>query len=287
MSDEEYEEATPEQKLDIATYFIMSSPTGEVEDVIGDVTNLVNDSDIMSKENLANILADYNTTQMNWGDNLDHKKVLVTVFGQVDKDLFLDPASGRVFKYDHRNAKFDSETDKKQVLNDTIAAQRAATETAVAKYMTNNYSSGKCVCAVYGNDDGNLSICLSAKNTKLSSFWSGSWRGVYTVNVSTAGSVELTGNIKVNVHYFEDGNVQLNTTFSDTIKVDISEDVDASAKEIVEAIGTIEGDYQKHMEEMFVDMHRTTFKQMRRFLPINKQPMNWNIAAHNIASEMS
>lgn len=31
---EEYEEASPEQKVNIATYFIMSSPTGEVDDVI-------------------------------------------------------------------------------------------------------------------------------------------------------------------------------------------------------------------------------------------------------------
>jgi hypothetical protein len=33
MSDEEYEEATPEQKLNIASYFVMSAPSGEVRRV--------------------------------------------------------------------------------------------------------------------------------------------------------------------------------------------------------------------------------------------------------------
>lgn len=36
---------------------------------------------------------------------------------------------------------------------------------------------------------------------------------------------------------------------------------------------------------MYVDMHRATFKQMRRFLPITKQPMNWNTYAHGVMKE--
>jgi len=128
--------------------------------------------------------------------------------------------------------------------------------------------------------------CISAKNVNLSNFWSGGWRSVYTVNVNKKGQAELKGNVKVNVHYFEDGNVQLHTNIDKTASINVQEE-DATAKEIAKAVGKIETDFQANLEEMYVNMHRTTFKSMRRFLPINRQPMTWSVAAHSLASEVS
>ena len=44
---------------------------------------------------------------------------------------------------------------------------------------------------------------------------------------------------------------------------------------------------QNHLEEMYVNMHRNTFKNMRRFLPVNKVKFQWNSAAHSLASEVN
>jgi capping protein alpha len=104
--------------------------------------------------------------------------------------------------------------------------------------------------------------------------------------VLNSSSSELKGNVKANVHYFEDGNVQLHTSIdhSENIKIDNS---DATAKRVVESISKFETEFQNNLEEMYVNMHRTTFKAMRRFLPISGQKFMWTSAAHSLASEVS
>lgn len=83
MGDEyDYEEASPEEKLRIASYFLMHSPNGEVDDVLRgtffpanllyvinkhccvDVRKLVNNEKVMSRHNVEAILREYNRSQM-------------------------------------------------------------------------------------------------------------------------------------------------------------------------------------------------------------------------------
>lgn len=93
------------------------------------------------------------------------------------------------------------------------------------------------------------------------------------------------GTVKINVHYFEDGNVQLHSDIKKKVKVDVGSEED-TAKAVASAISKIEDEYQTELEEMYVSMHTTTFKAMRRFLPLSRQTMNWNSAAHQLANEM-
>jgi len=83
------------------------------------------------------------------------------------------------------------------------------------------------------------------------------------------------------VHYFEDGNVQLHAAIEKNVKINVADEASTAAG-LVKAIQRMETDYQAALEEMYVDMHDTTFKAMRRFLPISKMPMTWNVAAHSI-----
>jgi hypothetical protein len=86
QDDDQYQEASPQTKINIATYFIMSSPTGEVHDVlkgmesslccqkgcrdtrahehVADVISLVNDPSVLTEERINAIMADYNTQNM-------------------------------------------------------------------------------------------------------------------------------------------------------------------------------------------------------------------------------
>lgn len=59
------------------------------------------------------------------------------------------------------------------------------------------------------------------------------------------------------------------------------------AKDIVKAIELMETQLQDAVEELYLEINRSIFKSMRRILPINKQKMIWNAAAHNLASEVS
>jgi capping protein alpha len=283
------EEVSAEQKLNISTYFLMSAPTGEADDVLTDVQKLVNDNRTLSDKAIEGILKDYNCEQLVWGPDPEDAKaanILVSSYGQVAADSYVDPNSGRVLRFDHRKRKFTEVTDKKQVLPDEIAKYRTAVQAAVDKYCAGQFKGGKYVAAVYGADNGTLTICISAKNVNLSNFWTGGWRSVYHVNVGKKGSAELKGSIKVQVHYFEDGNVQLHTNIDPKANVSVG-DEESTGKEIAKALVKLESDFQSNLEEMYVNMHRTTFKAMRRFLPISRQPMNWSTAAHSLAAEVS
>jgi hypothetical protein len=81
MSDEEYRVASPEQKLNISTYFIMSTPVGEVDEVVADVQKLVKDDRTLNNNALLAILRDYNTEHMTAALDLTNKPVLVSKYG--------------------------------------------------------------------------------------------------------------------------------------------------------------------------------------------------------------
>jgi len=285
MSEEDgdVQEATPEQKINIASYFIMSSPTGEIDDVVKDTKKLVGD-DVLGSA-LPRILKDYNMEQMVAAKDPDGNPVLVTAHGAIADDLFLDPATGRVIKFDHIKRKFLEFTDKKQVLEESVNKHRTAINKEVNGYLEEQYKSGKAVASVYGADTGAVTVCISAANVHLGAFWTGGWRSVYQLNVNSSGSQELSADIKVQVHYFEDGNVQLHTKFNTKTPITVS-DEKKTALEVAKTIKKIETEFQANLEEMYISMHRQTFKQMRRFWPISKKPMEWDLRKHNLTAEL-
>jgi len=59
------------------------------------VQKLVNDPTVLTPEALSSILRDYNTEQMISAPDFSGKPVLITKFGQIAPDLYLDPASGK------------------------------------------------------------------------------------------------------------------------------------------------------------------------------------------------
>jgi capping protein alpha len=286
MGDEEG--ASPEAKLGIATYFIMSSPTAEVNDVVKDVEKLVADPATLTAPAIEKMLRAYNVEQLAYAaDPTTGAAVMVSAHNEIDATHYQDPNSGRVCKFDHRTIKFTDSVEKKVDIPDKVNKFRAATQKALDAYVDGTYKEKdkKVAVSVFGSAAGVLTICISAKNVNLGSFWTGSWRSVWTISVEKAGASELKGNIKTNVHYFEDGNVQLNSKLDRLASVAVGSE-DATAAEITKQIGKQENDFQVNLEEMYVKMHSTTFKSMRRFYPVTRQAMLWNPNAHNLANEV-
>jgi len=280
MGDEEQKAA----KRNIAAYYIQNSPAGEVDEVIADVKKIV-DEDVLPEGALIGILREYNENNLITGPDPDGVPCMVSPHGRVGEDLYLDPASGRVMRFDHRRRRFTEVSEQKQVLSERINAYRVSIEREVKAYVDSSYKASKCVFAVYGADSGVITVCLSAANVHLGNFWTGSWRGVYQINVSSQTTVELKTDIKINVHYFEDGNVQLHTKFPARNSVQVSDEKKTAAA-VGKVMRQLETEFQANLEQMYIEMHSHTFKQMRRFYPMNKQPMTWNLAAHRMAGEI-
>lgn len=251
-----------------------------------DVQKLVNDPSVLTPDALTAILREYNTEQMIAAPDLQGKPVLVTKYGQVGPDLYLDPNTQRVLRFDHNKRAFVEETDKKQQLSANIDSHRSAIHSALSHYVSESFKRDKATLAVYGADDGSITIAISARNVNLANYWTGSWRSTYTLTLSGGSSAELKGSVTVAVHYFEDGNVQLHSTQHTTHAI-TSDGAEAVAKRVAEVVSKFESEYQSALEEMYVNMHRTTFKAMRRLLPVNRQKFVWNAASHSLATEMN
>lgn len=72
------------------------------------------------------------------------------------------------------------------------------------------------------------------------------------------------------MHYYEDGNVALNTAKPVTIAIP-----SLSAETIMGRIGAAERDYQETLNRAFVQMAEEAFKNLRRQLPITRQKVEW------------
>lgn len=57
--------------------------------------------------------------------------------------------------------------------------------------------------------NGTILIVISSEKPNLRSYWAGRWTSAWSIKWGT--TVEVTGEIKVQAHYFEDGNIQLHT----------------------------------------------------------------------------
>lgn len=93
----------------------------------------------------------------------------------------------------------------------------------------------------------------------------------------------MSGKIHVDVHYYEDGNVSLNTT--KPVNISISS---LSAEAIVSRIATAERDYQETLNRAFVQMAEEAFKNLRRQLPITRQKVEWEkVGGYRLGQDIS
>jgi capping protein alpha len=226
MGDEYEEEAAPPaERLQIAEYFIMNSPAGEVDLVIKDAKVLVNATDnVLTDEKTTQILSTYNVERMEWAKSPDtQENVIVSTAGKLSRNSFVDPSTNNVHEFNHLTRKFSPASGKNPPLSAPIEEHRAAIARAARDYIAANFTEGKCVNTTYGSEDGTITCCLSAKNVHLGNFWTGSWRSVYTLNVSSEGKTQMSCSVNIGSHYFEDGNVQMHSDKKSSVTIDVGD----------------------------------------------------------------
>ena len=125
------------------------------------------------------------------------------------------------------------------------------------------------ISAVFpSSQSGTLALLLSASKFSPSNFWNGRLRTIYDFDPSTS---TLSGVLKCDVHYYEDGNVRLLTTKI----VPPTHIPGGGAAETMRVIAKIEKGWQEELNRGFSRLSEGEFKGLRRQLPVTRQKVEW------------
>jgi capping protein alpha len=269
-------QVTEAEILGIVKGYLLSSPPGEFSEVVTDVRGLLNNDELLSK-NASDTFRTYNTDQMvQVTVPGSEREAIITKFGEISPNEYIDPLGGNVLTYDHIKQKVTNVRPISGELDSSAEPFRRALEEATVEYAAQHYENG--TPAVFSSTEGNefkFHICISSSKFNPNNYWNGRWRTVWTVQFKPGGQAKLDGSIKIQVHYYEDGNVQLTANYNKKLNVNTTSNAKSTAEAILKQIIKTEQEYQAALEQSFLTMGETTFKALRRNLPITREKIKW------------
>ncbi|KAI9818895.1 MAG: F-actin-capping protein subunit alpha [Pycnora praestabilis] len=253
---------------DVATIssFVEGAPPGELADIIADIKALTVDEPELL-QSLGPAFEKYNqeqfaTVKLPSGS----QQVIISSHNALGHGRYYDVESQTSFSFDHSTQK--AAAVQTHVLESKHSDLIKSLLKSVATHSREHYTS-----ASYGvypiQDDSAVAILLVANKYSPNNFWNGRWRSLYIFTPSTS---QLTGDIKVDVHYYEDGNVRLITRKPVSLSLSSS----PSSSDIIREIGNEEKQYQAELNRAFNNLSEGAFKGLRRQLPITRQKIEWD-----------
>ncbi|EGV65339.1 subunits of heterodimeric actin filament capping protein Capz [Yamadazyma tenuis ATCC 10573] len=113
-------------------------------------------------------------------------------------------------------------------------------------------------------------VIIIGQRLNNDNYYTGQWNSTYVIKNGT-----IKGDIKVDIHYFEDGNVRLNYDES------TSGQISASAKNIINFINSSENKTTLKIVDNFNELNQRYFKNLRRLLPVTRSKIHWGNAIGN------
>jgi capping protein alpha len=256
-----------------------------------DLRGLLNDDRILKKA-LNSINSRYNQDQFIQCEleNPNDAPCLITEYNELPNGRFYDPRTKKSFKFDHLHFKSSDFEPYTEV--DTLSEPwRYHLERELTNYTKLHYKDA--ASSVFGSSDQGLVTlvsCTEAHKFQPLNYWNARWRSRWAITFQPTNNkqeVELNGIIKVQVHYYEDGNVQLVSHKEIKEQIHTVGDQEKMAKLIVQAIEKAENEYQNAISENYQTMSETTFKALRRALPVTRSKIDWNkLSAYKVANEL-
>ncbi|POS85594.1 hypothetical protein EPUL_002820 [Erysiphe pulchra] len=263
--------------LEAISAFVEGAPPGELANVVTDIESLtIDDKNITSK--LGPAFRKYNEEQfttVKLPGSSNH--VIVSPYNSLGDDQYYDVESSSCFSFDHITQKANAV--QSYAIESTHLDLIKSILKNLAPYINEHYSEASF--GVYPiQDDTEIAIIIVANKYSPKNLWNGRWRSMYRFSPS---SLSLSGFIKVDVHYYENGNVRLLTT--KPVSVSLSS---CTSVTVIQEISTIEKRYEVKLNESFHDLSEGAFKGLRRQLPVTRQKVEWDkIAGYRVGQDIA
>jgi len=268
--------------------FLLQSPPGQINDVLNDIRNIIADDDTLQEGILPALLA-YNIEQFIVADvpGADHNSIVSEAAKVPGEDnRFVDPRSRTSFSFDH----ISLETSNPEPVEPDADSEpfRAALESSALQYLTAHYHDGTVSVFSTPGSSTRFTIQIVANKYNPSNFWSGRWRSEYLIDLSEHTA---TGRVLVNVHYYENGNVQLETKHNGSLNLPptiVANSPVPSATKILALVKEFEGSYQESLSDTYHEMGEKSFKSLRRALPLTRQKLDWDrVLGYKLGQELA
>ncbi|GKT46560.1 F-actin-capping protein subunit alpha [Colletotrichum spaethianum] len=191
--------------------------------------------------------------------------VIISSHSSLGDGQYFDVESSTSFSFDHTTQK--ASNVQSYVLESANSDLIKSTLKSLGPYVQEHFPN-----AAYGvyptANDTQVAIIIVSNKYSPNNFWNGRWRSLYIFDPSSSS---LEGYVKVDVHYYEDGNVRLLTNRPS--QASISSGTGAG---IVKEISTSEKKYQEELNRGFTNLSEGAFKGLRRQLPVTRQKIEWD-----------
>ncbi|KAK3041948.1 hypothetical protein RJ639_002256 [Escallonia herrerae] len=279
------EELTDKQKIEIAKWFLINSPPGEIQYVAKDIRSVLKDDNAYETA-ASESFPLYNKSHLICLQLPDRSgDVLVTSFSEIDENEYLDPRTAQVVKVDHVKQVCTEmrPANDEELPSPYIEEYRCALDAESIKYISEAYPKGfSSVYCVSGKDveepgsDFELVIVISAARHSPQNFCNGSWCSIWNIEFKDdLQMVEVSGRMQVGAHYFEEGNVQLDAKHECKDST-ILQSPDDCAISLINIIRHHETEYLTSLQASYSNLPDTTFKDLRRKLPVTRTLFPWH-----------
>ncbi|KAK7557745.1 putative actin-capping protein alpha-2 chain [Phyllosticta paracitricarpa] len=244
--------------------FIESAPPGELSNVTAAIKSITGSSDVSF---LSPTLQKYNEEQFTTVKLPGASDpVIVSSFNSLGDSRYYDPSSQTSFAFDHVTQQ--ASDAQSHVLESAHADLVKSLLKSLSTHAAEHYPAA-AVGAYPIESDERIAIVLVSSKYSPNNYWNGRWRSLY---VYEPASGKVTGSIKVDVHYYEDGNVRMLTDKPVTTSAGSG---GASGADVVKALALAERKYQEDLNRAFGSLSEGAFKGLRRQLPITRQKIEW------------
>ncbi|KAJ4327021.1 F-actin-capping protein subunit alpha [Fusarium piperis] len=252
-------------EIETVSSFVEGAPPGELADVVADIKALaISSPDIIS--DLAPAFEKYNEEQFVTvklpGSS---QPVIISSHNSLGDGRYYDVESSSSFAFNHATQKASGV--QSHVLEGPQTDLVKSTLKNLGAYVSEHFPN-----AAYGvypiQSDSQIAVVIVGNKYSPNNFWNGRWRSLYIFDPSSG---TLEGSIKVDVHYYEDGNVRLltNKPVSGSIP-------SGNGAGVVKEISSTERKYQEELNKGFVSLSEGAFKGLRRQLPVTRQKIEWD-----------